>query len=65
MTAEQYIDARPRNWLAPVVLVVLREEDTYGYVLMERLSEFGFEEINPGTLYKALLGQSDSFRTPF
>jgi PadR family transcriptional regulator, regulatory protein PadR len=34
--------------------VTLREESTYGYVLMERLWEFGFEEINPGTLYKAL-----------
>src|SRR5215207_7486405 len=54
LAAEQNIDARPRNWLAPVVLVMLREESTYGYVLMERLSEFGFEEINSGTLYKAL-----------
>ncbi len=37
-----------------MALVVLREESSYGYDLMERLEEFGFEEINPGTLYKTL-----------
>jgi PadR family transcriptional regulator PadR len=45
---------RPRNWLTPVALVTLREESSYGYELMERLKEFGFEEINPGTLYRTL-----------
>jgi PadR family transcriptional regulator PadR len=48
------INLRPRNWLVPVALVVLKEESSYGYVLMERLTQFGFEEINPGTLYRAL-----------
>jgi len=37
-----------------VALVLLREESTYGYELIERLAEFGFEQINPGTLYRAL-----------
>jgi PadR family transcriptional regulator, regulatory protein PadR len=56
MAADHYkkIEVRPRNWLAPVALVVLREESSYGYDLMERLEEFGFEEINPGTLYRTL-----------
>ena len=49
------IEVRPRIWLAPVALVVLHEEESsYGYDLMERLEEFGFEEINPGTLYRTL-----------
>ena len=48
------IEVRPRNWLAPVALVALHEERSYGYDLMERLEEFGFEEIYPGTLYKTL-----------
>ncbi len=48
------IEVRPRNWLTPVALVVLREESSYGYDLMERLEEFGFEEIYPGTLYRTL-----------
>ena len=44
MAAEQKkIVVRPRNWLTPVALVILREESSYGYELMERLEEFGFE----------------------
>lgn len=48
------IEARPTNWLTPVVLVLLREEDSHGYELMVRLADFGFEEINPGTMYRTL-----------
>ena len=42
MAAEQKIEARPRNWLTPVALVLLREESSYGYEIMERLEQFGF-----------------------
>src|SRR3712207_8971733 len=49
------IEVRPRNWLLPVALVVLREESSYGYKLMERLAlDFDFEHINAGTLYRTL-----------
>ncbi len=48
------IEVRPKNWLMPVTLVVLREESFHGYELMERLAEFGFEQINPVTLYRTL-----------
>ena len=44
----------PRNWLVPVVLLSIREWNTYGYELMERASAFGFEAMNPGTLYRTL-----------
>ena len=55
MAAQQKIEARPRNWLTPVTLVLLREESSYGYELMERLEEeFGFEQIRAGTLYRSL-----------
>ena len=55
MATDNYkIVVRPKNWLTPVALVVLREESSYGYELMERLEEFGFAEINPGTLYRTL-----------
>jgi PadR family transcriptional regulator PadR len=47
-------DARPRNWLVPVILLSLREWNSYGYELMERASAFGFEAMNPGTLYRTL-----------
>jgi PadR family transcriptional regulator PadR len=45
---------RPRNWLIPVVLLTVRERNSYGYELMERMAEFGFEAMNPGTLYRTL-----------
>jgi PadR family transcriptional regulator PadR len=54
MAAEQKIEARPRNWITPVALVLLREESSYGYELMERLEQFDFEQIRAGTLYRIL-----------
>ena len=48
------IEVRPKNWLTPVALVILREESSYGYELMERLEEFGFEQIRAETLYRTL-----------
>jgi PadR family transcriptional regulator PadR len=55
MATEQKIEARPRKWLTPVVLVLLKEESSYGYELMGRIEEeFGFEQINPGSVYRAL-----------
>jgi DNA-binding PadR family transcriptional regulator len=54
MAAEHKIEARPRNWLTPVALVLLKEESSYGYELMEGLEEFGFEQISAGSLYRTL-----------
>ena len=50
----QKIEVRPRDWLTPVALVILREESSYGYELMERLEQFGFEEIRAQTVYRVL-----------
>ncbi len=48
------VEVRPRNWLVPVILLTLREWNSYGYELMERTAAFGFEAMNPGTLYRTL-----------
>jgi poly-beta-hydroxybutyrate-responsive repressor len=48
------MDMRPKNWLVPVTLVLLRQWNSYGYELMERTVELGFETINPGTVYRTL-----------
>jgi PadR family transcriptional regulator PadR len=48
------IGCRPRNWLVPVILLSLREWNSYGYELMQRASTLGFEAMNPGTLYRTL-----------
>ena len=45
---------RPPNWLVPMMLLSIREWDTYGYELMERARALGFETMNPGTMYRAL-----------
>ena len=45
---------RPRNWLVPVTLVLLKEWSSYGYQLMDRSVELGFETVNPGTVYRTL-----------
>lgn len=48
------VEARPKNWVVPVALVLLREEGSHGYELMERMEQFGFEEVSAGTLYRTL-----------
>jgi PadR family transcriptional regulator, regulatory protein PadR len=46
---------RPKNWVVPVALVLLREESSHGYELMERMEEFGFDDVvNAGRLYRTL-----------
>jgi PadR family transcriptional regulator, regulatory protein PadR len=45
---------QPKNWLVPVTLVLLRQWSSYGYELMDRTVELGFEAINPGTVYRTL-----------
>jgi poly-beta-hydroxybutyrate-responsive repressor len=38
----------------PVTLAMLRQCSSYGYDIMERTVEFGFEAVNPGTVYRTL-----------
>lgn len=44
----------PRDWLVPLVLLLLRQWSSYGYELMERLTTFGWQLMNPGTFYRML-----------
>ena len=48
------IEVRPRNWLVPVILLSLRQWNSYGYKLLEQAAAFGFVAMNPGTLYRTL-----------
>ena len=47
-------EGRPTNWLVPVMLLSLREWNSYGYELMERTAAFWDEAINSGTMYRTL-----------
>ncbi len=54
---EQYnpaTEAWSRNWLVPVLLLMLREWSSYGYELMEKMSAFGLSAMNPGSFYRTL-----------
>jgi len=47
-------DAWSKNWLVPVLLLMLREWSSYGYELMEKIATFGLNAMNPGTFYRTL-----------
>jgi PadR family transcriptional regulator, regulatory protein PadR len=43
-----------KNWLEPILLLMLRQWSSYGYELMEKMSTFGLAAMNPGTCYRTL-----------
>ena len=45
---------RPVNWPISVILICLRQWNSYGYELMERASAFGFGSLNASTTYRTL-----------
>jgi poly-beta-hydroxybutyrate-responsive repressor len=47
-------DAWSKNWHIPVILLLLRQWNSYGYELMERMAQFGLQAMNPGTFYRTL-----------
>jgi len=47
-------EAWSKNWLVPILLLMLRQWSSYGYELMEKMSTFGFATMNPGTFYRTL-----------
>ena len=51
---EGMVEVRPKNWLAPVILLSLRECDSYGYELLGRTASLGLHGTNAGTLYRTL-----------
>jgi PadR family transcriptional regulator, regulatory protein PadR len=48
------VETRPRNWLVPSLLLLLRGWSSYGYDLMQRLAALGVEAPNISTVYRAL-----------
>lgn len=45
---------QPRNWLQPFLLLSLEQWESHGYELIRRLAVFGFEALDPGSVYRAL-----------
>jgi PadR family transcriptional regulator len=44
----------PRNFVRPCLLLLLREQPSHGYELLERLTAFGLSRDDPGGLYRSL-----------
>ncbi len=47
-------EAWSKNWIVPVLLLMLREWSSYGYELMEKMTTFGLGTMNAGTFYRTL-----------
>lgn len=45
---------RMRKFIEPCLLLLLAQEPTYGYDLIDKLDRFGFETPDPGTVYRYL-----------
>ena len=44
----------PKNFIRPCLLLLLSEQSSHGYDLLERLGGLGLKAIDPGGLYRAL-----------
>ncbi len=44
----------PRNFQRPCLLLLIGEQPSHGYDLLERLRELGFKQADPGMLYRSL-----------
>ena len=47
-------DAWSKNWMVPVLLLMLRGLNSYGYELMEKMAKYGLSTMNAGTFYRTL-----------
>ena len=42
------------SWLVPLLLLLMRERDSYGQDLTRRVADLGFGATRPGTVYRTL-----------
>jgi PadR family transcriptional regulator, regulatory protein PadR len=45
---------QPRLWLQPFLLLALEEWQSHGYELIRRMSSFGFDTLDRGSVYRTL-----------
>lgn len=44
----------PKNFVMPVLLLLLKDWNAHGYELMQRLVQFGFQSLDQGNFYRIL-----------
>ncbi|SRR5579875_830805 len=47
-------DGWSKNWLVPTLLLMLRQWNSYGYELLEKMTALGIATMNPGSFYRTL-----------
>jgi len=47
-------EAWSKNWMVPVLLLMLRGLNSYGYELMDKMAKYGLSTMNAGTFYRTL-----------
>ena len=50
----QEAQPQPRSWLQPFLLLALEQWQSHGYELIRRMSTFGFETLDRGSVYRTL-----------
>ncbi|WP_042347376.1 poly-beta-hydroxybutyrate-responsive repressor [Bacillus massiliigorillae] len=48
------IPGAPKNFIVPVLLLLLKDWNAHGYELMQKLTQFGLHSIDQGNLYRIL-----------
>lgn len=51
---KENIVGAPKNFIIPVLLLLLRDWNAHGYELMQKLVQFGLHSIDQGNLYRIL-----------
>ncbi|WP_332631864.1 poly-beta-hydroxybutyrate-responsive repressor [Halalkalibacter flavus] len=44
----------PKNFIIPVLLLLLKDWNAHGYELMQKLTQFGFHSVDQGNFYRIL-----------
>lgn len=50
---------RAVRFLEPTLLLILHHGPAHGYTMLEKLAEFGLDDVDPSTLYRALRGMEE------
>ena len=51
---QREVHGHPRSWVQPFLLLSLDQWQSHGYELIRRLTFFGFEAVDPGSVYRTL-----------
>ncbi|MGM9928541.1 MAG: poly-beta-hydroxybutyrate-responsive repressor [Bacillus sp. (in: firmicutes)] len=48
------VNSAPKNFIVPVLLLLLKDWNAHGYELMQKLMQFGLHSIDQGNFYRIL-----------